>query len=107
MFNTPILVTHMSAPNAVASYAFVWAGHLTNYPQCGKLIHGGPGRGYGQNLALAGTKSFPNFTAAYGVNMWVAEGDHYSYALFDTAKGGAGCDTGNWEDCGHYTQVGR
>ena len=92
---------------AVASYAAVWATHLTNPPLCGKLIHGGPGKGYGQNLAVAGTWRYPHFPAADGVNMWVKEGDNYTYALFDTAQGGAGCKTGNWEDCGHYTQVGE
>lgn len=67
-----------------------------------RLAVGGYGPGVGQNVANV----FGNLDAENGqaVNLWVSQGGKYTYHRFD--DGAAGCSTGNWADCGAYTQVG-
>ncbi|CAI5986081.1 unnamed protein product [Closterium sp. NIES-64] len=81
----------------LATRAQAWATALTNSTyNCG-LSHGG-NSGEGQNLSGASPSGWASDAAA--VSWWVGEGDLYSYAVFS-----GGCSTGNWADCGHYTQV--
>ncbi|CAI5489145.1 unnamed protein product [Closterium sp. Naga37s-1] len=82
---------------SLAAEAQAWATTLTNSTyNCG-LSHGG-NPGEGQNLSGGGPAGYYSNGAA--VSWWVGEGDLYSYAVFS-----GGCSTGNWADCGHYTQV--
>ncbi|CAI7777117.1 unnamed protein product [Closterium sp. NIES-53] len=81
----------------LAAEAQAWATVLTNSTyNCG-LSHGG-NPGEGQNLSGGGPAGYYSNGAA--VSWWVGEGDLYSFAVFS-----GGCSTGNWADCGHYTQV--
>ncbi|GJP40042.1 hypothetical protein CLOM_g24332 [Closterium sp. NIES-68] len=81
----------------LAARAQAWATTLTNSTyNCG-LSHGG-NSGEGQNLSGASPSGWATNGAA--VSWWVGEGDLYSFAVFS-----GGCSTGNWADCGHYTQV--
>ncbi|CAI6004363.1 unnamed protein product [Closterium sp. NIES-64] len=81
----------------LATRAQAWATALTNSTyNCG-LSHGG-NSGEGQNLSGASPSGWASDAAA--VSWWVGEGDLYSYAVFS-----GGCSTGNWADCGHYTQL--
>ncbi|CAI5982680.1 unnamed protein product [Closterium sp. NIES-64] len=91
----PLLVPLVLVP--VAAEAQAWATTLTNSTyNCG-LSHGG-NPGEGQNLSGGGPAGYYSNGAA--VSWWVGEGDLYTYAVFS-----GGCSTGNWADCGHYTQV--
>ncbi|CAI5534853.1 unnamed protein product [Closterium sp. Naga37s-1] len=77
--------------------ALAWATVLTNSTyNCG-LSHGG-NPGEGQNLAAG--KPGGHFSSAEAVSWWVGEGKLYSLAAVTN-----GCSTGNFSDCGHYTQV--
>ncbi|GJP43637.1 hypothetical protein CLOM_g3077 [Closterium sp. NIES-68] len=81
----------------LAAHAQAWATTLTNSTyNCG-LSHGG-NPGEGQNLSGASPSGY--YAAPAAVSWWVGEGDLYSFAVFS-----GGCSTGNWADCGHYTQV--
>lgn len=58
------------------------------------------GSGYvGENLAWGYD------TAGDATDAWIDERTHYKYQIFDTTLNAAGCDTGNWSGCGHYTQI--
>ncbi|CAI5489143.1 unnamed protein product [Closterium sp. Naga37s-1] len=95
--HSSLSMSPLPAHLAVAAEAQAWATTLTNSTyNCG-LSHGG-NPGEGQNLSGGGPAGYYSNGAA--VSWWVGEGDLYSYAVFS-----GGCSTGNWADCGHYTQV--
>jgi len=58
------------------------------------------GSGYiGENLAWGYN------SAGEATDAWINEKLHYHYQIFDTSVNAAGCDTGDWTACGHYTQI--
>ena len=63
------------------------------------MQHGGL-NGFGQNLAW----SSGVLTPAQAVQLWANEGALYQRSLFNPPAA-SGCTTGNWADCGHYTQM--
>ena len=56
--------------------------------------------GYGQNLAW----SSDFLSAQEAVQMWADEKADYKRSLFNPPAA-SGCRTGDWGDCGHYTQM--
>ncbi|CAI5489144.1 unnamed protein product [Closterium sp. Naga37s-1] len=98
--STSLLAPLLLAPLFLAPVeadAQAWATVLTNSTyNCG-LSHGG-NPGEGQNLA--GGKPAGHYSSAEAVSWWVGEAALYSLAAVKN-----GCSTGNFSDCGHYTQV--
>ncbi|CAI5468153.1 unnamed protein product [Closterium sp. Yama58-4] len=83
--------------DALAVRAQAWATALTNTSYNCALVHGGHD-GEGQNLA--GESPAGQLTNGAAAQLWVDEGQWYNVAVFPD-----GCAGGQWEKCGHYTQV--
>lgn len=95
-------------PLPVATLAEAWVNNLAANYSC-KMYHPfqlGKAQPYGQNLASTDYSPSPlvyKYNNTEVVNLWNAEGADYTYAVFDSVT--AGCTTGSWKDCAHFTQV--
>lgn len=88
--------------NAVASRALAWTKTLVNNYSC-NIFHPSDLTD-GQNIAAAYGSFGDRQSFVYGFNLWLGEAKLWTYSPFTPPA--AGCSTGNWADCGHYTQVG-
>jgi len=91
-------VSALTWNNNAAVQAQQWANQLAQQNNC-NMQHG-DSQGYGQNMAWNAGLMTPEQAA----QMWVNERDHYTLSEFDAPQA-SGCSTGNWDDCGHYTQL--
>jgi len=87
----------LSWSNSLANQAQQWANTLYSEDNC--AMQHGDYQNVGQNLAWSGGLLSPE----QAVQLWVNERSEYRYAIFQPPA--AGCGTGNWEDCGHWTQM--
>eukprot|EP00271_Cylindrocystis_brebissonii_P019150 TRINITY_DN5709_c0_g2_i1.p1 TRINITY_DN5709_c0_g2~~TRINITY_DN5709_c0_g2_i1.p1 ORF type:complete len:355 (-),score=22.08 TRINITY_DN5709_c0_g2_i1:1276-2340(-) len=83
---------------SLARSAQTWADYLGKRKSCALSVDSATR--VGQNVAGA---SF-ELTLAAAAQLWVDEKKKYTRALFNP-PGASGCSTGNWADCGTYTQV--
>ncbi|CAI7885670.1 unnamed protein product [Closterium sp. NIES-53] len=83
--------------DSLAAHAQAWPTALSNSTYNCSLVHGGHD-GEGQNLA--GGSPSGQLTNGAAAQLWVHEGQWYSVAVVPD-----GCAGGQWEKCGHNTQV--